>query len=165
WFYEHPCEVRYWPWGLSLKFRKCLTQPLNFSTLGIMDHTHVVFHREFLLKYYPEDVYTKKEIEYLELKQGNLSVADYAAKFVELKNYYPHYSEETAKFLKCMKFENEMRSVIKKEIGYQRIHKFPELVNNCRIYEEDNVKFWQQILNVTVNVMTPYLTNCTHTKQ
>ena len=27
------------------------------------------------------------------------------------------------------------------------------------------LKFWQQILNGTMNVMTPYLTNCTQTKQ
>ena len=32
-------------------------------------------------------------------------------------------------------------------------------------YKRSFMKFWQQILNVTVNVMTPYLTNCTHTKQ
>ena len=31
-----------------------------------------------------------------------------------------------------------MRLEIKKEIGYQRIRKFPDLVNSCRIYEEDN---------------------------
>ncbi|XP_058759507.1 uncharacterized protein LOC131632798 [Vicia villosa] len=31
--------------------------------------TWVVFHREFMRKYYPEDVRGKKEIEFLELKQ------------------------------------------------------------------------------------------------
>lgn len=34
--------------------------------------TWVVFSREFLRKYFPEDVRAKKEIEFLELKQGNL---------------------------------------------------------------------------------------------
>ncbi|XP_058774385.1 uncharacterized protein LOC131648666 [Vicia villosa] len=34
--------------------------------------TWVVFRREFLRKYYPEDVRGKKEIEFLELKQGNM---------------------------------------------------------------------------------------------
>ncbi|XP_058756896.1 uncharacterized protein LOC131630121 [Vicia villosa] len=100
--------------------------------------TWVVFHREFLVKYYLEDVRSKKEIEFLKLKQGEILVIEYAAKFVELANYYPHYSEATAEFLKCVKFENGLRSKIKKAIRYQRICKFPDFVNSCWIYEEDS---------------------------
>ena len=37
----------------------------------------------FLRKYFPEDVRGKKEIEFLELKQGSKSVVEYAAKFAE----------------------------------------------------------------------------------
>ncbi|XP_050916551.1 uncharacterized protein LOC127131680 [Lathyrus oleraceus] len=44
-------------------------------------------HMEFLRKYFPEDVRGKKEIEFLELKQGNLSVIEYAARFVELAKF------------------------------------------------------------------------------
>ncbi|XP_058741847.1 uncharacterized protein LOC131614252 [Vicia villosa] len=36
--------------------------------------TWAVFCREFLRKYFPEDVREKNEIEFLELKQGNLTV-------------------------------------------------------------------------------------------
>ena len=43
--------------------------------------TWAVFRREFMRKYYPEDVRGKKEIEFLELKQGSMSVTEYAAKF------------------------------------------------------------------------------------
>lgn len=43
--------------------------------------TWAVFSRKFLRKCFPEDVRAKKEIEFLELKQGNLSVIEYAAKF------------------------------------------------------------------------------------
>src|ERR1051325_1457785 len=50
--------------------------------------TWAVFCREFLRKYYPEDVRGKKEIEFLELKQGNKSVTEYATKFVELAKFY-----------------------------------------------------------------------------
>lgn len=35
---------------------------------------------KFVEKYFPEDVRSKKEIEFLELKQGNLTIAEYAAK-------------------------------------------------------------------------------------
>jgi len=60
--------------------------------------TWVVFRREFLNRYFPKDVRGKKEIEFLELKQGNMSVTEYAAKFVELAKFYPHYTPETAEF-------------------------------------------------------------------
>ncbi|XP_050890008.1 uncharacterized protein LOC127095347 [Lathyrus oleraceus] len=73
--------------------------------------TWVVFCRGNLRKYFPENVRGKKEIEFLELKQGNFSVTEYASKFVELAKLYLHYSE---------------------------IKRFSELVNNCRIYEDDS---------------------------
>ncbi|XP_050889718.1 uncharacterized protein LOC127095006 [Lathyrus oleraceus] len=80
--------------------------------------TWVVFHRIFLRKYFPKDVRGKKEIEFLELKQSNLSVTEYATKFVELTKFYPHYSEVTAEFSKCIKFDNGLRPEIKQAIGY-----------------------------------------------
>lgn len=98
--------------------------------------TWAVFSGEFLRKYFPEDVRGKKEIEFLELKHGNLSAIEYAARFVELAKFYPHYSEVTVEFLKCIKFKNGLRPEIKKAFRYQQIRRFQELVNNCRIYED-----------------------------
>ncbi|XP_058753671.1 uncharacterized protein LOC131626848 [Vicia villosa] len=100
--------------------------------------TWAVFRWEFMRKHYPEDVRGKKEIEFLELKQENKLITEYAAKFVELAKFYPHYSEATAEFSKCIKFENVLRSEIKKAVGYQKICVFDDLVDSCRIYEEDN---------------------------
>ena len=82
--------------------------------------------RSFLNRYFPEDVRRKKEIEFLELKQGNMSVTEYAAKFVELAKFYPHYTLETAEFSKCIKFENGLRVDIKRVVGYQKICNFSE---------------------------------------
>ncbi|XP_050919702.1 uncharacterized protein LOC127137274 [Lathyrus oleraceus] len=100
--------------------------------------TWEVFRREFLRKYYPEDVRGKKEIEFLELKQGNLSVTEYAAKFTELAKFYPHYDGANAESSKCIKFENGLRPEIKKAVGYQKICVFADLIDSCRIFEEDN---------------------------
>ncbi|XP_058784063.1 uncharacterized protein LOC131658826 [Vicia villosa] len=102
-----------------------------------------VFRREFLRKYYPESVRGKKEIEFHELKQGNMSVTDYAAKFTELAKFYPYYDGEGAEFSKCVKFENGLRSEIKNAIGYQQIRVFPNLVDSCRIFEEDNAAHYK----------------------
>ncbi|XP_058754443.1 uncharacterized protein LOC131627620 [Vicia villosa] len=97
-----------------------------------------VFRREFLRKYYPEDVRGKKEIEFLELTQGNKSVTEYAAKFTELIKFYPHFDGEGDEFSKCIKFQNGLRSEIKKVVGYQKIRLFSDLVDSCRIFEEDS---------------------------
>jgi len=99
--------------------------------------TWTVFKGKFLDRYFPEDVRGKKEIEFLELKQGDMSVTASAAKFVELAKFYPHYTAENAEFSKCIKFENGLRADIKRVIGYQKIRNFSELVSSCRIYEED----------------------------
>jgi len=102
--------------------------------------------REFLNRYFPEDVRGKKEIEFLELKQGDMSVTKYASKFVELVKFYPHYTAETAEFSKCIKFENGLRAEIKRATGYQKIRQFSELLSSCRIYEEDT-KAHYKIMN------------------
>jgi len=99
--------------------------------------TWAVFRREFLDRYFPEDVRGKKEIEFLELKQGDMSVTEYASKFVELTKLYPHYTLDTAEFSKCIKLENGLRADIKRVIGYQKIRNLSELVSSFRIYEED----------------------------
>ncbi|XP_058764838.1 uncharacterized protein LOC131638302 [Vicia villosa] len=96
------------------------------------------FRMEFLRKYFPEDVRGKKEIEFLELKQGNKSVVEYAAKFGELAKFYQYYDRPNGEFSKCIKFENGLRPEIKKAVSYQKIRIFPDLVDSCRIYEEDN---------------------------
>ena len=67
-----------------------------------------------------------------------MSVTEYTARFVELAKFYPHYSEATAEFSKCVKFENGLRPEIKQAVGYQRIRRFSDLTDCCRIYEEDS---------------------------
>ncbi|XP_058776116.1 uncharacterized protein LOC131650423 [Vicia villosa] len=46
---------------------------------------------------------------------------------------------ETGAFSKCIKFENGLRPEIKRTIGYEQIRRFTKLVNNCQIYEEENI--------------------------
>jgi len=104
-----------------------------------------VFRREFLDRYFSEDIREKKEIQFLELKQGNMLVTEYAAKFVELAKFYPHYTAETAEFSKCIKFENGLLVEIKRAIGYQKICNFSELVSSCRIYEEDTKAHYKAV--------------------
>ena len=46
-----------------------------------------VFRTRFLEKYFPNDVRRAKEIEFMQLKQGSMTVGEYASKFEELEKY------------------------------------------------------------------------------
>ncbi|XP_050914573.1 uncharacterized protein LOC127129431 [Lathyrus oleraceus] len=50
------------------------------------------FKIEFLEKYFPADVCNKKDIEFLELKQGNTTIVDHATKFKELSRFFPYHN-------------------------------------------------------------------------
>ncbi|XP_058784235.1 uncharacterized protein LOC131659007 [Vicia villosa] len=82
--------------------------------------TWVMFRREFMRKYYPEDVRGKKEIEFLKLKQENMSVTEYAAKFIELAKFYPYYDGAGAEFSKIYeKDHNAHYKIVKDKRGKQ----------------------------------------------
>jgi hypothetical protein len=91
-----------------------------------------------LENYFPEDCRGKKEVEFLELKQGNGTVVEYAVRYQEPIKYCPHYNTMNAERYKCLKFVNGLRPDIKKAIGYQQITRFTKLVNKSRIYDEDS---------------------------
>ncbi|CAJ2661920.1 unnamed protein product [Trifolium pratense] len=99
--------------------------------------TWAMFKREFLIKYFPADVKNRKVIEFMELKQGNMSVAEYSVKFQSLCRFAPHYNTIEAEHDKCVKFESGLRPEIKHLIGFSEIRDFPTLVNKSRICDED----------------------------
>ncbi|XP_058761676.1 uncharacterized protein LOC131635094 [Vicia villosa] len=103
-----------------------------------MEVTWALFRDAFLENYFPEDVCGKKEVEFLELKQGNGTVAKYASRFQELIKYCPHYNNMNVQRSKYLRFVNGLRHDIKKAIGYQQITRFIELVNKSRIYNGDS---------------------------
>lgn len=61
-----------------------------------------MFRVKILEKYFPEDVCSKNEIEFLELKQGNMTVVEYATKFKELVKLCPYYNGATVEGSKCI---------------------------------------------------------------
>ncbi|XP_050896740.1 uncharacterized protein LOC127103528 [Lathyrus oleraceus] len=92
-------------------------------------------------RYFLKYVHRKKEIEFLELEQRNSIVVEYAARFEELVKFCPYYNGVATKASKCFKFENGLCPEIKQGLGYQQIWWFLELVNKCRIYNED-IRAW-----------------------
>jgi hypothetical protein len=94
------------------------------------------FKTEFLRKYFLEDLRTKKEVEFLNLKQENRSVAEYAAKFEELSRFCPYINAEDAMVSKCVKFESGLRPNIYQYMCIQEIRDFDTLVNKCRMFDD-----------------------------
>lgn len=91
-----------------------------------------MFRAHFLEKYFHEDMHSKKEIKFLELKQGNSIVVKYVVKFEELLKFYPHYNSADVDGSKCIKFKSGLRPEIKQGIRYQEICRFSVLLNKCR---------------------------------
>ncbi|KAF1884431.1 hypothetical protein Lal_00028309 [Lupinus albus] len=63
------------------------------------------FKEKFFHKYFPADLKRKKEMEFLKLERGNMSVGEYAAKFEELARFCPYSDLEVDGRSKCSKFE------------------------------------------------------------
>jgi len=78
-----------------------------------------------LAKYFPADVRNKKEIEFLELKQENMTIAKYATKFEELSRFCLYINAAEVEVSKYLKFKNDLRQ-------------FSFLVTTCIIYEDDS---------------------------
>ncbi|XP_058765146.1 uncharacterized protein LOC131638594 [Vicia villosa] len=123
--------------------------------------TWVVFKRELLRKYFPEDVQGRKEIEFMELKQCNMTVPKYASKFVELAKYYTHYNnDEAGEFSKCIKFENGLHNEIKQvsselPVVCDYLEVFPKDVNE--LPPEREIEFAIELVPGTSPVsMAPY---------
>ncbi|KAF1888115.1 hypothetical protein Lal_00039155 [Lupinus albus] len=95
------------------------------------------FKEKFLHKYFPVDLKWKKEMEFLKLEQGNMSVGEYAAKFEELAWFCPYSELEVDGRSKCSKFELGLRPKLKIMFGHQEIADFATLVNKSRMYEDD----------------------------
>ncbi|GAU10407.1 hypothetical protein TSUD_417730 [Trifolium subterraneum] len=99
--------------------------------------TWEMFKREFFNKYFTADVKNKKVVEFMKLEQGNMSVAEYAAKFESLCAFSPHYNSPEAENDKCVKFESGLHPDIKHIIGFVEIRNFTTLVAKARICDED----------------------------
>ncbi|XP_050918867.1 uncharacterized protein LOC127136333 [Lathyrus oleraceus] len=106
---------------------------------------------EFLEKYSPDDMFNKKDIEFLELKQLNMIVDEYVAKFEELLRFCTHYNGVSVEGSKCLKFESGLHPKIKNFIGYKEIHRFSVLVNKHMIYDEDDRAIYTHYKSVNEN--------------
>ncbi|XP_011622429.1 uncharacterized protein LOC105420461 [Amborella trichopoda] len=93
------------------------------------------FLEVFNKKYFPESVKERKEVEFIELQQGNLTIDQYVAKFLELSRYAPHIINTEAR--KASKFERGLQPDIKGRVLSINLKAFSQLVDLARKVKND----------------------------
>ncbi|XP_057760615.1 uncharacterized protein LOC130980989 [Arachis stenosperma] len=96
------------------------------------------FKDKFYKKYFPRAARDAKEMELIQLKQGNTTVAEYARKFDDLCRFSKICQGNPADFeeWKCLKFEGGLREDLMSSVVPLEIRDFAELVNKCKLVEE-----------------------------
>ncbi|XP_052736620.1 uncharacterized protein LOC128197836 [Vigna angularis] len=95
--------------------------------------TWELFRTKFYTEYFPDSVRYAKEVEFLELTQGNRSVSEYADRFKHLLRFTTMSINEE---WHCRKFENGLRKDIKLLVKGLRIREFSALVEMARDMEK-----------------------------
>jgi len=85
-----------------------------------------VFKKNFLAEYFLVSIRYAKEVEFLELVHGNMSIAEYSEKFKHLGRFHTIAMDDEE--WRCRKFENGFRGDIKLMVAPLSIKDFPTLV-------------------------------------
>ncbi|XP_026399804.1 uncharacterized protein LOC113295693 [Papaver somniferum] len=97
--------------------------------------TWVEFRLAFLNKYFPQTARNQRMIEFMQLTQRNMTVAQYQAKFEELSRFAIHLVENEE--LKAFKFQEGLRPSIKGRLSILKITSYNEIVERAMIAERD----------------------------
>ncbi|NAW23515.1 retrotransposon gag domain-containing protein, partial [Salmonella sp. gx-f9] len=92
------------------------------------------FQTEFRKKYISQRFMDQKRKEFLELKQGSMSVTDYERKFVRLSRYARECISSEA--VMCKRFEDGLNDDIKLYVGILEIRELVSLVERACKAEE-----------------------------
>ncbi|GFY87122.1 hypothetical protein Acr_05g0007610 [Actinidia rufa] len=126
-FYGTPNPMAAESWLLGIE-RWQLKKPLEL--LWLWPRFLEVFNEE----YFPEMVRDQKVQEFLNLKQGNMIVVEYNAKFIELSRYAPRIVSTESR--KARRFEAGLRWNIKNKVDILRLPTHQEVLHTAFIAEE-----------------------------
>nr|KYP63707.1 hypothetical protein KK1_018286 [Cajanus cajan] len=90
------------------------------------------FRRVFLEKYFPDSIRYAKEMEFMRLYQGNMTISEYAMKFEHLARFY---SQAISEAWRCRKFVEGLRHELKRVIIPMSIVGFLALVEKAKKIE------------------------------
>ncbi|XP_047147766.1 uncharacterized protein LOC124820166, partial [Vigna umbellata] len=103
--------------------------------------TWEVFRSKFYEEYFPDSVRFAKEVKFLQLVQGGMSVSEYTNKFKHLVRFNTMASSEE---WQCRKFENGLRSDLKVLISNLCIRSFHAMVERAKVLEKNMAKVERQ---------------------
>lgn len=106
----------------------------DFEGAGIV--TWERFKELFLEKYFPDYMQGQMEIKFLELKQGNMTVAEYEARFSELSRFVPHFVDTELK--RARRFQYGLKPWLQKKVKPFELTEYSKVVQKATIIEEDD---------------------------
>ncbi|XP_057755289.1 uncharacterized protein LOC130974417 [Arachis stenosperma] len=94
------------------------------------------FKEAFYKKYFPLSVRESRDMEFLQLRQDRMSIAEYAEKFERLCKFSKMYKANPDEKWKCMKYQGGLRAEVLTAIAPLEIWEFSSLVSKCQVIEE-----------------------------
>ncbi|XP_011621279.1 uncharacterized protein LOC105420220 [Amborella trichopoda] len=117
-------EAEHW-WNLVKQtWRELGTEPTWENVLVAFDE-----------KYFPDSVRERKEVEFIELQQGNMVGEHYATRFTELSRYAPHIVNTEA--WKVVKFERGLWLDIRDRVMSANLKSYAPMVDFALKIERD----------------------------
>ncbi|KAJ6826439.1 uncharacterized protein M6B38_373495 [Iris pallida] len=111
------------------------------------------FKRAFLEQYIPRALRRQKEEEFMSLKQGNLSVEDYDAKFAKLAKFAEAFLSNTEAW--CEHFQQGLNEDLRRDVMNQRCQTYRESYNAAldmeRVFGRASQKGGSSIRNSTTS--------------
>ena len=102
--------------------------------------TWAEFHDLFMGKYFPDTAHHAKAQEFLELKQGTMTVIEYVARFTELARFaYDYVATDMAK---VRRFENGLKLSIRGRIVGLRLQDMDSMVGTSLTIEREIEDAW-----------------------
>ena len=97
--------------------------------------TWAEFQELFMGKYFPDNAYHAKAQEFLELKQGTMTVMDYVARFTELARFADDYV--ATDMAKVRRFEKGLKFSIRGRIIGLRLQNMDSMVGTALTIERE----------------------------
>ena len=97
--------------------------------------TWAEFHALFMGKYFPDTARHAKAQKFLELKQGTMTVLEYADRFTELAHFANDYV--ATDMTKVRRFENGLKLSIRGRIVGLRLHDIASMVGTALTIERE----------------------------
>ncbi|XP_017227566.1 uncharacterized protein LOC108203280 [Daucus carota subsp. sativus] len=94
------------------------------------------FKELFLEKYFPQFLQDRMELQFLELKQGDMSVAEYERKFAELARFVPTYIDTDRK--RAKRFQQGLKAWIRGKLAILELDTYAAVVQKAMIAETES---------------------------